>query len=173
MGRKTLIFIVVLALFCLPLAGAGRMGVCADTAVLQDAFLGKGSYQVMLDLRTMVSSEFQVRIPMSVVFSKTSYMFEVGVTLVCFPWETGPFMGISMFQIGMTGKCPDLENLVNLNEVIVGWSFEFGPGLFVEPAVVIRDPSGTFSDEYSRIKGTFPCYTTFRGRLGFGWYFWR
>ena len=149
------------------------MGFSADLASAQDVFLGKGSYQVSVDVRAMVSDKFQLRIPMSVTVNKTSFLGEVGVALVYFPWERGPFLGLSMFQVGLTQNCTDLDSVVNLNEVIFGWSFEFGPGLFIEPAIVVRDPSGTFSDEYSKIKGSFPCYTTFRGRLSFGWYFWR
>lgn len=170
-----LVFVAAVAVSFLP--ATGRMGFSADLASAQDLILGRvmgrGGFQVSMDLRTMVSEEFQIRIPLSLSMNKASFMGEIGVMLVYFPWETGPFMGLSMLQIGLTRNCPDLQNVVNLNEVIFGWSLEFGPGLFVEPAISIRDPSGTFTDEYSRLKGTFPCYTTFRARLGFGWYFWR
>ena len=172
--RKTLILIIVICV-ALP-AGAfcsGKMGFSADLASAQDIFLGQGSYQISLDFRTMVSDEFQIRIPMGVTLIGTSFMAEGALMLVYYPWRTGPFLALSVFQMGFTNQCPDLENLVNLNEVQIGWTFEFGPGLFVEPAIAVRDPSGTFSDEYSRLKGTFPCYTTFRGKLSFGWYFWR
>ena len=172
--RKSLIMLVIICValpagvFC-----SGKMGFSADLASVQDIFLGQNSYQVSLDFRTMVSDEFQIRIPLSCTFIRTSLMFEGALVLVYYPWQTGPFLGLSVFQMGFTCNCPDLENLVNLNEVQIGWTFEFGPGLFVEPSLVVRDPSGTFSDEYSRLKGVFPCYTTFRGKLSFGWNFWR
>ena len=173
MIRRSFLVFALLVSALVPLASAGRMGASADLASAQDIFLGKGSYQISIDVRAMVSDEFQLRIPATLSMNKTSFLVETGVTLVYYPWGKGPFMGLSMFQVGLTRNCTDLENVVNLNEVVFGWSFEFGPGLFIEPAVVVRDPSGTFSDEYSKIKGTFPCYTTFRGRLSFGWYFWR
>lgn len=172
--RKTLIMLLV---FCIVLpVGAfcsGRMGFGADFASVQDVFWGQRSYQIAMDLRAMVSDEFQIRIPMAVSFVETSLMIEGGIVLVYYPWRTGPFMALSVFQMGFTSQCDNLENMVNLNEVQVGWTFEFGPGLFIEPSLAVRDPSGTFSDEYSRLKGTFPCYTTFRGKLAFGWWFWR
>lgn len=172
--RKTLITLLV---FCIVLpVGAfcsGRMGFGVDHASVQDVFFGQKSYQIAMDLRAMVSEEFQIRIPMAVSFVETSLMFEGGIVLVYYPWHTGPFMALSVFQMGFTSQCDNLENLVNLNEVQIGWTFEFGPGLFIEPSLAVRDPSGTFSDEYSRLKGTFPCYTTFRGKLAFGWWFWR
>jgi len=163
-----LVLVIPATAFC-----TGRMGLSADVAAVQDIFLGKGSFQVGLDFRMMVSDEFQIRIPVAYTMNGTSFMIESGVSLVYYPWHTGPFMGLSVFQFGFSHGCAGLDNMVSLNEVVLGWSFGFGPGLFIEPALVIRDPSGTFSDEYSRLKGEFPCYTTFRGRLAFGWYFWR
>ena len=173
--RKLLVSVVVLILLAtaVPVFGTGRAGFSADIASVQDIFLGKGSFQIGMDLRMMVSDEFQVRISIAYTMDRTSFMIESGVSLVYYPWHTGPFMGLSVFQFGFSHGSGNLENVVSLNEVMLGWSFEFGPGLFVEPGIVIRDPSGTFADEYSRLKGEFPCYTTFRGRLAFGWYFWR
>ena len=173
MPRRIVFITALVALALVPLAASGRLGVAADIASIQDIFLGKGSCQIEMDIRAMVSDEFQIRIPAVISMNKPSFLGEVGVMLVYFPWRKGPFMGLSMFQIGLTYNCTDLDNVVNLNEIILGWSFEFGPGLFIEPALVVRDPSGTFSDEYSQIKGSFPCYTTFRERLSFGWWFWR
>ena len=172
--RKILLALTLILLlglssaFCLE-----KTGFSADVASVQDIFLGHGSFQVGIDLRTMVSDEFQIRIPMAFTMNQASFLFESGVALVYYPWHTGPFMGLSVFQFGFSSGSSNLENVVSLNEVTIGWSFEFGPGLFIEPSIVIRDPSGTFSDEYSRIKGEFPCYTTFRCRLAFGWYPWR
>ena len=172
--RKTLILILVFCFF-LPVGAfsSGRMGVGADLASVQDIFLGQQSYQISMDLRTMVSDDFQIRIPMAVSFINESLMFEGGVELIYYPWRTGPFLALSVFRMGFTSGCSNLDNMVNLNEVQIGWTFEFGPGLFIEPGLAVRDPSGTFSDEYSRLKGTFPCYTTFRGKLSFGYWFWR
>ncbi|HAN43564.1 MAG TPA: hypothetical protein DCP98_09100 [Sphaerochaeta sp.] len=172
--RFVLMTLLMLCLISTFLAfGVGKMGFSADLAAVQDIFLGKGSFQVSLDFRTMLSEEFQIRIPLSCTINGTSFLGESGIVLVYYPWAEGPFMGLSVFQAGFSQGSDTLDNFVNLNEVLLGWTFEFGPGLFVEPCLAIRDPSGTFSDEYSRLKGAFPCYTTFRGRLSFGWYFWR
>ena len=177
MSRAAIFLFAVALMLCIfPSSLAfcsGRMGFSADLASVQDVFLGEGSFQIALDLRMMVSDEFQIRIPMAFSVNQDSFLGESGIVLVYYPWERGPFMGLSVFQVGFSNGCSTLDNLVNLNEVILGWSLEFGPGLFVEPCLAIRDPSGTFSDEYSSLKGAFPCYTTFRGRLNFGWYFWR
>ena len=62
--RKTLIAAMIICV-ALPVGAfcSGRMGFGADLASVQDIFLGEGSYQISLDLRTMVSDEFQIRIP--------------------------------------------------------------------------------------------------------------
>ena len=163
-----LLLVLSAPLFCLPKVGFG-----ADLAFAQDLLFGEGSLQLSADVRAMVSDVFQMRIPFALALNGQSFMGECGVMVIYYPWMTGPFMGLSVFQMGFSHECPHLPNLVNLNEVVVGWTFEFGPGLFVEPSLHVRDPSGTFSDEYSQIKGTFPCYTTFRAQLLFGWHFFR
>ncbi len=153
--------------------GVDRIGLAGDLAPIQDVFLGKGSFQLSIDVRTMLSEKFQIRVPFSVSVNRSAFLLESGIVLAYYPWEKGPFMGLSVFQAGFSHGSDTLDNFVNLNEVLLGWSFEFGPGLFIEPCLAVRDPSGTFSDEYSSLKGAFPCYTTFRGRLNVGWYFWR
>lgn len=172
---------------------SNNLGLSLDCAAVQDLIFSKGSFQLTGDFRVFVFDGFELRLPFgfSYAFGSSSgskaggssraggsslgvdgaFMFEFGALLVYYPWNEGPFMGLSLFQVGVTDGQGLLENLVNLNEVVFGWTFELGHGLFVEPALCIRDPSGTFSDEYSRIKGVFSCYGTFRFRLSFGWLF--
>lgn len=184
-----ILILVVGALFC-----SNNLGLAFDCAVVQDFFLTKGSFQLSGDFRVFAFDGFELRLPVGFSYSAGasgtakgsssgssgvsssgaadgSSMFELGAFLVYYPWETGPFMGLSLFQVGVTNGEGLLENLVNLNEVLFGWTFDLGHGLFIEPALCIRDPSGTFQDEYSRIKGVFPCYGTFRFKLSFGWLF--
>ncbi len=189
-----LVFVIVGALFCVEPC-SNNLGFAFDCAVVQDFVLSKGSFQLSGDFRVFAFDGFQLRLPIGFACNYGSggadvsgraggsgrggsrgsgsggYMFEFGALLVYYPWEKGPFMGLSLFQIGLTGDNSLLENLINLNEVVFGWTFDLGHGLLLEPSVSIRDPSGTFSDEYSKIKGVFPCYGTFRFRLSFGWLF--
>ncbi|MFC2821187.1 MAG: hypothetical protein ACTTJW_04950 [Sphaerochaeta sp.] len=170
-----LLLAVPCALFGAPWYEAGRaeLGFGADLASAQDIFLGKGSFHIAADIRMTVSEEFQIRIPLGFSINRTSQLWETGFDIVCYPWGAGPFISLSLFRAGFSRNCENIDSMVNLNEVSIGWTFEFGPELFVEPCLCVRDPSGTFTEEYSRIKGTFPCYTTFRGRIAFGWMFLR
>lgn len=173
--RKKVLLIMFPLIFLAFAASASvqDIGFGLDIASAQDLFLGRGSIQITADARANVSDEFQLRVPVSVTFKDERLLLETGLQVVYYPWHEGPFMSLSLFQLGFSHNCETMDNIVSLNEVILGWTFEFGPGLFVEPSLVIRDPSGTFSDEYSSLKGAFPCYAAFRGRLVFGWYFWR
>lgn len=176
--RKVSVILLV-CLFMLPVFSSdavesyGKLGVSVDLACVQDVILGGRDFNATMDLRAGLSDRFQVRVPVSATVNGSSMMLEAGLGLFYYPWSSGPFLGLSLFQAGFTSGCADLDNMVSLNEVSLGWTFRFGPGLFVEPSLVVRDPSGTFTDEYSSLKGTFPCYTTYRFRLQFGWYFWR
>ncbi len=142
-----------------------------DFGTVQDPIFYKESFQVTGDFRFSLPDGFELRLPLGFTMNNSANLLEVGVMLAYYPWDTGPFMGLSLFSVGFSNGSEVLENLINLNEVLVGWTFNLGYGLFLEPSLCIRDPSGTFSEEYSRIKGTFPCYTTFRFRLSFGWFF--
>lgn len=161
-----LAFVLIGALFC-----SNKLGFSLDFGTVQDPIFNKGSFQITGDFRFSLPDGFELRLPLGFTMNDGANMIEVGVMLAYYPWDTGPFMGLSLFSVGFSNGSEILENLINLNEVLIGWTFDLGYGLFLEPSLCIRDPSGTFSEEYSRIKGTFPCYTTFRFRLSFGWFF--
>lgn len=174
MTARKAVLLIVLAIVLVPCVySVSSIGFGLDAASAQDAAFGQGSVQLAGDLRATVSDEFQIRVPLALSMCDGSMLFEAGMQIVYYPWFKGPFMSLSLFQLGFSSQCENLDNIVNLNEVSIGWTFTFGPGIFVEPSLVVRDPSGTFSDEYSSLKGTFPCYTSFRGRLVVGWFFWR
>lgn len=161
-----LVFTLIGTLYC-----SNKLGFSLDVGTVQDPIFYKESFQVTGDFRFSLPDGFELRLPLGFTMNNSANLLEVGVMLAYYPWDTGPFMGLSLFSVGFSNGSEVLENLINLNEVLVGWTFNLGYGLFLEPSLCIRDPSGTFSEEYSRIKGTLPCYTTFRFRLSFGWFF--
>lgn len=151
--------------------GPNKLGFSLDFGAVQDPIFNKGSFQITGDFRFSLPDGFEVRLPLGFTKGGSSNLMEVGVMLTYYPWETGPFMGLTLFAVGFSNGSEVLENLINLNEVLLGWTFNLGHGLILEPSLCVRDPSGTFSEEYSQLKGTFPCYKTFRFRLSFGWFF--
>ena len=160
------LFVLIGALFC-----SNELGFSLDFGTVQDPVFNKGSFQITGDFRFSLPDGFELRLPLGFTKSGSANLMEVGIMLAYYPWGSGPFMGLSLFAVGFSNGSEVLENLINLNEVLVGWTINLGHGLLLEPSLCLRDPSGTFSEEYSSIKGTFPCYKTFRFRLSFGWFF--
>ena len=161
-----LVFVLAGALFC-----SSKLGFALDFGTAQDPIFTPKSFQITGDFRFSLPDGFELRMPLGFTMNESANMLELGVMLAYYPWEKGPFMGLSLFSVGFSNGNENLENLINLNEVLLGWTFNLGYGLILEPSLCIRDPSGTFSEEYSKLKGAFPCYTTFRFRLLFGWFF--
>ena len=170
---KKIITVIVLSIialncFCMSIPD---LSFSIDGAFVQDFLFGEGSVQVTTDFGAQFSDEFQLRVPLSVTIFNNSYLEEVGLNLVYYPWNKGPFMGLTLFHVGFAQGTMELPNMIGLNEIILGWTLLLPYGFFVAPTMVIRDPSGTFGSEYSSIKGAFPCYSTYRFRLSCGYTF--
>ena len=168
------IFLVLLAL-SLPffLFASLSLALSADAGVLQDFAIRNSSYNFDIDARCKLTQAFEVRLPVGIVWNNNAKMFDLGLSLNYYPFDNlGLFVGLSLIQFGFVSPEGLLsKSTINLNEVSVGWTFETKSGLFAEPSILIRDPSGTFSDEYSMIKGAFPCYKNFRARIMCGYKF--
>lgn len=164
------IILLLLVLFTSFSVFAFSFGIGADLGILQDVFIKTGDYQVNADLRASFSDSYELRVPVSVDISSGVYFAEAGVSFVYYPWQKGFFMGLSAVQIGysINQRIYD-KTLFNLNEVLLGWTLKLPFGFFIEPSLVIRDPSGTYADEYSAILGAWPNYKRFRPRVLAGW----
>ena len=168
MRRLALVFAVLLA--TLPVVALQGPGAAIDAATVQDVFLGDSSWHVSLDLRCPVAEDFELRLPVSFTFNGKAVLTESGMQLVYRPWEGGLFMGLSLVQLGfLAGDTVAGATCTGLNEVFAGYTFRLSDGLVIEPSVTVRDPSGTYVEEYSLLKGEFPCYSRFRIRLSVGY----
>lgn len=151
----------IFSLFAFP-----PVAVCADTGIVQDAFISKKSFQETLDVRVSMSKQFQLRLPVNVTFNtKKAVMIDAGLLLTAYPFtDYGFFAGMTIVQFGVFKK-----KMYALNELTVGWTFKIKDRLIIEPSVSVRDPSSTFTNEYSTVRGVFPCYTQIRVHLMIGW----
>lgn len=170
---KKLLVLCLLLLCCTNVFAGIELGFALDTGTVQDFFIKNSSYNFSSDIRCRITPEFEARVPVGIVWKKEAKMFEAGLALIYYPFEkAGFFAGLSLIQFGFVRPENILsENTISLNEVLLGWTFRFNNGIFIEPAVSIRDPSGTFADEYSLLKGAFPCYKTVRAHLSVGYRF--
>lgn len=142
------------------------VAVCADTGIAQDAFISKKSFQASLDTRVSMSKQFQLRLPVNITFNtKKAVMLDAGLLLTAYPFaDYGFFAGMTIVQFGVYKK-----KLYALNELTVGWTFKIKDRFIIEPSISVRDPSSTFTNEYSTVRGIFSCYTQIRVHLMIGW----
>ena len=169
MSKKQKICILttlVLVFSICPALAFAHVRVCADTGTAQDIFISKTSYQAYLYTGFSMSEQFQLRVPMNFTFTnRGKMMFDAGLLLTAYPFEDlGFFAGMTIVQFGTY-----MKKLYALNEVVAGWTFRIRNRFIIEPSVSFRDPSSTFKNEYSTVRGIFPCYTQIRVHLMLGW----
>lgn len=163
---KKLLFVLLTVITVCPAFAFPPAALCADMGTVQDLFISKKSFQTCLDARFSMSGQFQLRLPMNFTFTnRGNLMFDAGLLLTAYPFgDCGFFAGMTIVQLGTYRK-----QIYALNEISVGWTFRIRDRLIIEPSVSFRDPSSTFKDEYSTVRGIFPCYTQIRVHLMLGW----
>jgi len=168
--KKCLVFFLVLSV---GFAFADSITTTFDLGFTQDLIIRSKSYQFSTDVRYCFNDKYEVRLPVTMSFAQQAQLYDVGIFLDYYPWKNqGLFFGLSLVQFGLINGETSLEkNLFSLNEVNLGWTFNLVKGLVIEPSLSIRDPSGTYGDEYELIKGVFPCNRDFRFRISAGWRF--
>jgi len=116
-----------------------------------------------------------VEIPLTLVLDRTSggeMLFDFSVDLKYHPWRQGPFVGVSLAQMCMfVGAYPPEERTHFLNGISFGYTWYILPRFYVEPALIFRDPSGSFNDSCAYIHGLVPGFGKFRICLQAGWRF--
>ena len=155
----------------IPASAFPETAVCADIGFIQDLlFFRNGSRQLNAEIRANVSGTFQFRIPLNYTFTAKASMIDSGILLAVYPFEnSGFFAGMTLVQMGyQPGKTVTGNRLRAMHELVSGWTFPTGKRFFLEAQLCIRDPSASFTEEYSEIRGIFPCYKEFRIRLSAG-----
>lgn len=145
-----LVFTLIGTLYC-----SNKLGFSLDFGTVQDPIFYKESFQVTGDFRFSLPDGFELRLPLGFTMNNSANLLEVGVMLAYYPWDTGPFMGLSLFSVGFSNGSEVLENLINLNEVLVGWTFNLGYGLFWSQAFVLEILPGRFLKSIHELKERF------------------
>lgn len=184
MKKHFLVSALFLLLIPCILSASIALGFSADGGVVQDIVIGNSSFNISADLRCEISRSFEIRLPINYVWNQSGGMADLGLNLHYYPFENlGLNIGLSLLQFGFTqpdtlfsnagtdNSSSSLKNTFTLSEMLIGWRFIFFNGMFLEPSLVIRNPSGTFTDDYNLLKDTFPCYKTFRFKVFTGMMF--
>lgn len=167
---------LTILLFCLVLflpVFAASLSVTADAGSVQDLIFKTNSYQFSAGTGFRFAEKYELKLPLTFSCTQGSQFFDAGLFLNYYPFKDyGLFFGLSLVQFGFANGDTELDKkFYSLNEINIGWTFKFFNHLIVEPSLAIRDPSGTFEDEYELIKGAFQCYRKFRVKLSAGWSF--
>jgi hypothetical protein len=131
--------------------------------------------QTRLDLGLRFSSGFGIRFPFTFI-SDTSIsevsLLGVGLFLDYRPFYDGFFVSVSLFERGFFfGVDKPTEQDPYLNEVAFGYTWHVFSSLYLEPRILLRDPSGVFQSEYDSISEVFPDFTSVRFSISVGWDF--
>lgn len=165
---KKVFSLICVSLVCLTIWASKEFSASFDCMFLQDFARNKSAIQLNADTRFTFDTNYQIRVPLTVSIKQTGYFVDTGIYAVCYPYK-GLFFGVSVFETGFTLKnANSTKKTMVLNEIMAGWKFDIKNGWFVEPTLVIKDPTGTYSNEYAQLKGLFPCYRTYRLRVSVG-----
>jgi hypothetical protein len=131
--------------------------------------------QTKAEVKLTINAEFALRIPVSLT-SDLLYneveLWEFGLFLDYHPFRNGLYLSVSLIQMGIfTGLDKPEENILYLNEVAFGYIWHITKSLYLEPRLVITDPSGVFESEYGQVMHTFPDRSQFRIFFLLGWEF--
>lgn len=173
MKKAIVAMLLVLILSCLYAGERAIPYACLDGSSID--FLWNDCLQARIDLGFRFSSGFGISIPLTLL-ADTSYsdvmLLDFGLFLNYRPFSDGFFVSVSLFQMGMFfGVDAPAEGNPYLNEVAFGYTWHLTPRLFLEPKLLVRDPSGVFQDEYDSISGMFPDYALVRFSVSMGWDF--
>lgn len=174
MKRFLLVMVLGLSLSLSPLCAEGKstLSLAVDLRAL-DALLP--TLQTKAELRLGLGDEFALRIPLSLT-SDLQYnevrLWESGLFLDYYPFRGGLCLSVSLVQIGIfSGPDKPDAGILYLNEVGFGYTWHITKSLYLEPRLVVCDPSGVFESEYAQVDRTFPDRSKFRISLLFGWEF--
>ena len=170
---KSFLLTIALAMLLCPLWAEeeSSLAIGLDLRALDALLLP--TLQAEAELRLNINAEFSLRIPFSLT-SDLSYndvhLWELGFFLDYHPFKNGLYLSVSLIQVGLfTGFDKPESSMLYLNEVAFGYIWHITKTLYLEPRLVIADPSGVFASEYEAVMRTFPDRSKFRIFFLFGW----
>jgi len=172
---KKILLILVLSLLILSLwaEDESSLSLGLDLRGLDALFLP--TLQAEAGLRLEINREFSLRIPVrltSDMLYNDVELWEFGLFLEYHPFRNGLYLSVSLVQMGIfTGFDKPEAAILYLNEVVFGFTWHITKSLYLEPRLVITDPSGVFESEYEQVMHIFPDRSKFRIFFLFGWEF--
>ena len=131
--------------------------------------------QAEVELRLEINNEFSLRTPVFLtcdLLYQEVELWEFGLFLDYHPFQNGLYLSVSLIQMGIfSGFDKPETSILYLSEVAFGYTWHITKALYLEPRLVIADPSGVFESEYEQVMRTFPDRSKFRIFFLLGWEF--
>ena len=173
MKKILMVGIVMTLLFSVQAQDQAVAFLGADLCIVDVLF--SDTLQARFDLGVRLSPEFSFRMPVNLVSDRVYRnvsLWEMGIFLDYHPFGNGLFLSVSLVQLALfSGVDTPLESSLYLNEMAFGYTWHFWEHWFIEPKLIIRDPSGVFQNEYKQVEQVLMQYSQFRFTLTFGWDF--
>jgi len=170
MKKCILFFLLFLAL--IPAWGQKQCSFWAgmDTAAIDSIW--KENMELRMEAGLRLDSGFGIRVPITWIKKLKNddvSLFDLGIFLDYHPFDDGVFISLGLAEGAFYfGRDKPQETECFLNEISAGYTWHFTPHWFIEPKLIIRDPSGVFETEYASLKETFAGYSVVRFSLVVG-----
>jgi hypothetical protein len=158
--KKALYFFIYIIL-ALPL-GAESIELYAFTdAMAVKSFLPSQIYG-SVGFGASLHEDIAIEIPVSFLFDQTggkeAYV-DTSIRLLIYPWSKGPYISLSLIRlISFVGDFLPQENFHYLNDISIGYRWNFFSLFSISPCVTIRDPSELYKENYEYIRGFVPSF---------------
>lgn len=170
---KKFLLAIVLALLLSPVWAEDEscLSLAFDLRALDALFLP--TLQAQAEVKMNINTEFSLRLPVTLTSELRQNdirFWEFGLFLDYHPFRTPLYLSVSLMQMGMfSGFDKPESSILYLNEVAFGYTWYISNTLYIEPRLVITDPSGVFESAYELLMLTFPDRSKFRIFFLFGW----
>lgn len=161
MRRCALLLLVILVL---PSLGFCGVSISLDAAAL--SVLWEKDFNATATVGVDFSDKLAAYVPVTFMKTDDASCVDLGLFVKYTPFGHGFYAGLGLVE-ALFFK----NNVRFINELHLGYEFDFSFGMTVTPTLVIRDPSGAFSTQFDEIQELLSCYSRFRFRLYVGWKF--
>lgn len=118
-----------------------------------------------------LDEDLAVEIPVSFRFDKTGgeeFLIDTSIQLLIYPWGRGPYISLSLIRlIAFMGNYLPEENLHYLNDIGLGYRWNFFSLFSISPQIILTDPSAMYEESYEYIHGFVPSFNKIEISINF------
>ncbi len=159
--KKALYFFIYI-IFTLPL-GAESIELYAFSDAMAVKSFHPSQIYASVGFGASLQDEIAIEIPVSFLYDqsggKEAYI-DTSVNLIIYPWSKGPYLSLSLIRlITFVGDFLPEENFHYLNDISIGYRWNFYSIFSISPRITLRDPSNIYKESYEYIRGFIPTFS--------------